>query len=45
MKLSEEKESGLEVKYPAPVKDEDKLNLIILGPDGSGKSTMAAYLA
>lgn len=45
VKLSEEKESGLEVKYPAPVKDEDKLNLIILGPEGSGKSTMAAYLA
>jgi adenylate kinase family enzyme len=33
------------VKYPAPVKEEDKLNVVIVGPKGSGKTTLANYLA
>jgi len=43
--LAEEIEDRLEVKYPPPVKDEDKLNIVIVGPEKSGKTTMANYLA
>ena len=43
--LAREQEDRLEVKYPAPVKEEDKLNLVILGPEKCGKTTLANYLA
>jgi septal ring factor EnvC (AmiA/AmiB activator) len=43
--LAEEQEDRLEVKYPAPVKEEDKLNLVIIGPEKCGKTTLANYLA
>ena len=43
--LAEEQEDRLEVKYPAPVKEMDKLNIVIIGPEKSGKTTMANYLA
>jgi hydrocephalus-inducing protein len=43
--LAEEQEDHLEVKYPAPVKEEDKLNLVIIGPEKCGKTTLANYLA
>jgi adenylate kinase family enzyme len=33
------------VKYPAPVKEEDKLNIVIVGPEKCGKTTLANYLA
>jgi polynucleotide 5'-kinase involved in rRNA processing len=32
------------VKYPDPVKEENKLNIVIVGPEKSGKSTIASYL-
>mmetsp|Transcript_39618 Transcript_39618/g.60624 ORF Transcript_39618/g.60624 Transcript_39618/m.60624 type:complete len:579 (-) Transcript_39618:7106-8842(-) len=43
--LKEQAEERLEVKYPPPVKEEDKLNLIIIGPEKSGRTTLANYLA
>ena len=43
--LAEEREDRLEVKHPAPVKEEDKLNVVIVGPEKSGKTTLAGYLA
>lgn len=43
--MAEEQEDRLEVKYPDPVKPEDKLNLVILGPEKCGKTTLANYLA
>ena len=45
VKISSEKEQGLEVKHPTPVKEEDKLNLLLVGPESSGKTTLANYLA
>lgn len=33
------------MKHPAPVKEEDKLNVVIVGPEKSGKTTLAGYLA
>ena len=33
------------MKYPAPVKEEDKLNIVIVGPEKCGKTTLANYLA
>lgn len=33
------------MKYPAPVKEEDKLNVVIIGPEKCGKTTLANYLA
>jgi polynucleotide 5'-kinase involved in rRNA processing len=43
--LAEEAEDRLEVKYPDPVKEEKKLNIAIIGPEKSGKTTIANYLA
>lgn len=43
--LAEDQEDRLEVKYPAPVKEADKLNVLIYGPEKSGKTTLANYLA
>ena len=33
------------MKYPAAVKEEDKLNIVIVGPEKCGKTTLANYLA
>lgn len=44
-KLLEEESEPLEVKYPTAVKEENKLNLILIGPEKCGKSTVANYLA
>ncbi len=33
------------MKPPAPVKEEDKVNIVILGPEKSGKTTLANFLA
>lgn len=33
------------MKYPDPVKEEKKLNICIVGPEKSGKTTLANYLA
>ena len=35
----------MEVKFPPKVKEKDKLNLILLGPEKIGKTTVANYLA
>ena len=43
--LLEEENEVLEVKYPPKVKEHDKLNLILIGPEKSGKTTVANYLA
>lgn len=43
--MIEEENEALEIKYPVPVKDKDKLNLILIGPEKCGKTTLANYLA
>jgi len=43
--IAAEQEDKLEVKYPEPVKEENKLNIAIVGPEKSGKTTLANYLA
>lgn len=43
--LAEEQEDRLEVKHPAAVKEEDKRNIVIVGPEKCGKTTLANYLA
>jgi adenylate kinase family enzyme len=35
----------LEVKYPAAVREEARLNVVITGPEKCGKTTLANYLA
>jgi type IV secretory pathway VirB4 component len=35
----------LEVAFAAQVKEEDKLNIVIIGPEKSGRTTLANYLA
>lgn len=44
-KLMEEKQGSIEVKAPLAVKEHDRLNIVVLGPEGCGKTTMANYLA
>jgi hypothetical protein len=34
-----------EVKYPPAVKEREKLNVVVIGPEKSGKTTVASYLA
>lgn len=41
----EEENEALEVKYPTPVKEKDKLNIVLIGPEKCGKTTVANYLA
>ena len=36
---------NLEVKLPPALKDENKLNVILLGPSGCGKTVAANYMA
>jgi polynucleotide 5'-kinase involved in rRNA processing len=43
--LAQAQEDRLEVKYPAAVKEEARLNLVIVGPEKCGKTTLANYLA
>jgi type IV secretory pathway VirB4 component len=43
--LAGEAEENLEVKYPAAVKEENKVNLVIIGPEKCGRTTLANYLA
>lgn len=43
--IAADNEDKLEVKHPEPVKEEKKLNIAIVGPEKSGKSTLASYLA
>ena len=45
MQLQEEENDALEVKFPPPVKEKDKLNVLLVGPEKCGKSTVAAYIA
>jgi len=35
----------LEVRLPPPVKEHDKLNLILIGPNSVGRTTVANYMA
>ena len=44
-RLSEAENEALPVKYPPMVKEKDRLNLIVIGPEKSGKTTCAHYLA
>lgn len=44
-RLSEEESEALEIKYPTAVKEKDKLNIILIGPEKCGKTTVANYLA
>lgn len=43
--LAEEKEESIEIRSTPVVKEKDRLNIIILGPKESGKTTLAKYLA
>jgi len=43
--MLEDKDGSSEVKTIPIVKEEDRLNIIILGPKESGKTTLANYLA
>ena len=43
--LSEEESTELEPKYPPKVKNKDKMNIIMIGPEKCGKTTVANYLA
>ena len=43
--LAEEKEESIEIRSVPVVKEKDRLNIIILGPKESGKTTLAKYLA
>ena len=43
--LAEEKEESIEIRSIPVVKEKDRLNIIILGPKESGKTTLAKYLA
>ncbi len=43
--MAEEELEALEVKYPVAVKEKDKLNVILVGPEKCGKTTVANYLA
>ena len=44
-KLAEEESEPLEVQYPPAVKEKDKLHLILIGPEKTGKTSVANYLA
>jgi replication-associated recombination protein RarA len=35
----------LEIRLPPPVKEHDKLNLILIGPNSVGRTTVANYMA
>ena len=45
MRLVEEENEPIEAKYPTPVKVKDRLNIILIGPEKCGKTTLAQYLA
>lgn len=45
MLLIEEENDAIEIKYPMPVKEKDKLNIVLIGPEKCGKSTVGSYLA
>lgn len=42
--LAEQDQEQAEVKMPPNVKDKDRLNLILIGPEKSGKTSVANYL-
>ena len=44
-KLAEMLTDQLEVKMPPALKEEKKLNVILLGPESSGRTTAATFLA
>jgi replication-associated recombination protein RarA len=44
-KLHDIAQENLEVKLPPAVKEHNKLNLILIGPNGVGKTTVANYMA
>lgn len=44
-KLAEMLTDQLEVKMPPALPDEKKLNVILVGPDCSGRTTAANFLA
>lgn len=43
--LAEQDAEGTEPRMTLAVKDKDKLNLIVIGPEKSGKTSMASFLA
>lgn len=43
--LQEIANDNLEVKLPPAVKETNKLNLILVGPNGAGRTTIASYMA
>ena len=45
VKLQELLQDSLEVKLPPPVKEENKLNVFLVGPKECGKTTAANYMA
>ena len=45
VKLAEMRTDQLEVKMPPALKDEKKLNVILVGPESSGRTTAANFLA
>jgi polynucleotide 5'-kinase involved in rRNA processing len=44
-KLAEMLTDALEIKMPPALKDEKKLNVILIGPESCGRSTAANFLA
>jgi len=43
--LQEIASDNLEVKLPPAVKESNRLNLILMGPSGAGRTTIANYMA
>lgn len=44
-KLADITAENLEVKLPPPVKEHDKLNLVLIGPNAVGRTTLANYMS
>jgi hypothetical protein len=44
-RIVEEESEPLDVKYPPAVKEKDKLHILLVGPEKSGKTSVANFLA
>lgn len=44
-KITDAETDSLPVKYPPAVKEHERLNIILIGPEKSGKTTVCNYLA
>jgi hypothetical protein len=44
-KIADAENEALPIKYPSAVKEHERLNLILIGPEKSGRTTVANYLA